>query len=81
MLSHSFQCMPRETSYEAMELLKRLVVLMYDRTSEATKVNDAGRLLFTHKSQTLENIPPTHAAHQTHLLPGIGLESRYTRAI
>ena len=70
-----------------MEVLERYVVLMYDRTSEATEVNDARRQLFTQTSRTLENIPPTQAAHQMHLLPGqlleagIGLGSRYTRAI
>ena len=44
--------MPTETSNESMELLERFVVLMYDRTSEATEVNDARRQLFTQKSRT-----------------------------
>ena len=61
------QCMPRETSNESMELLERFVVLMYDRTSEATEVNYARRLLFTQKSRTLENIPPTQAALKQHI--------------
>ena len=87
MLSKSFQCMPRENINESMELLKRFVVLMYDRTREATGVNDARRQLVTQKSRTLENIPPTQAARQTHVLPGqlleagISLGSRYTGAI
>ena len=37
------------------------MVLMYDRTSEATEVNGARRQLFTQKSRTLENIPPTQS--------------------
>ena len=50
-----------------MELLQRFVVLMYDRTSEATKLNDARRQLFTQKSRTLENIPPTQVALKQHI--------------
>ena len=59
--------MPSESSNESMELLERFVVLMYDRTSEATEVNYARRQLFTHKSRTLENIPPTQAALKQHI--------------
>ena len=89
MLSESLQCMLRETSNESLEVLDRFVVLMYARTSEAMEVNFARRQLFTHKSQTLESIPPTQASHQTHLLPGqlleagidLGSRSRYTTAI
>ena len=61
------QCMPGETSNESMELLERFMVLMYNRTSEATEVNDTRRQLFTQKSRTLENIPPTQAALKQHI--------------
>ena len=43
------------------------MVLMYDRTSEATEVNDARTQLFKPKSRTLENIPPTQAALKQHI--------------
>ena len=56
------QCMPSETSNESMELLERFLGLMYNRTSEATEVNDARKQLFTQKYRTLENIPPSQAA-------------------
>ena len=59
--------MPSETSNESMELLERFMALMYNRTSEATEVNDARRQLFTQKSRTLENIPPTQAALKQHI--------------
>ena len=59
--------MPSETSNESMELLERFVVLMYDRTSEATEGNDARRQLFTQKYRTLDNIPPTQAALKQHI--------------
>jgi hypothetical protein len=50
-----------------MLLLERFVVLMYDRTSEGTEVNDARKHLVTQKSRTLENIPPTLAALTQHI--------------
>ncbi|CAB3998852.1 Hypothetical predicted protein [Paramuricea clavata] len=60
-------CMPNEISEKALLLLERYVVLMYDRTSESTNVNDARKQLFTQKSRTLENIPPTQAALKQHI--------------
>ena len=59
--------MPSETSNESMELSERFMVLMYNRTSEATEVNDARRQLFTQNSPTLENIAPTQAALKQHI--------------
>ncbi len=60
-------CMPSEVSEGSMLLLERFVVLMYDRTSECTEVNDARKQLLTRKSRTLENIPPTQAALKQHI--------------
>ena len=60
-------CMPSEVSEGSMLLLERFVVLMYDRTSESMDVNDARKQLFTQKSRTLENIPPTQAALEQHI--------------
>lgn len=59
--------MPADVSVEAMALLERFVVLMYDRTSDSLQVNDARKQLFTQKSRTLENIPPTQAALMQHI--------------
>ena len=47
--------------------LERLVVLMYDRTSECLEVNEARKQLFIQKSRTLETIPPTKAALEQHI--------------
>lgn len=44
-----------------------LVVLLYDRTSELVKVNDARKWLFTQRSRSLESIPPTQAALTQHI--------------
>lgn len=49
-------------------ILERFVVLMYDRTSNANKVDHARQCLFTRGNRQLENIPPTRAALQQHIL-------------
>ena len=54
-------------SETSMSLLERFVVLMYDRTSDCTEVNEARKYLFSRKSRTLENIPPTKAALREHI--------------
>ena len=58
--------MSSEVSEGSMLLLERFVVLMYDRTSEVTELNEARKQLFNKGS--------TPAAHQAHLLPGQHLE-------
>jgi hypothetical protein len=45
--------MSSEVSEGSMLLLEGFVMLMYDRNSESTEVNDAWKKLFTQKSRTL----------------------------
>ena len=59
--------MPSEVSKGSRSLIERFVVLMYDRTSDCMEVNDARKHLFSQKSRTLENIPPTQAALKEHI--------------
>lgn len=42
------------------------MVLLYDRTSNLTRVNEARQELFAKKSRTLDNIPPTQEALLQH---------------
>jgi len=42
---------------DAMPVLERFVVLMYDQTSQCQRVNDARKALFARKGRTLEKIP------------------------
>ena len=49
------------------EHLERFVVLMYDRTSSKTSVNDARKQLFAQKGRALDAIPPTGAALVEHV--------------
>ena len=50
----------------AMPVLERFVVLLYDRTSLCQGVNDARKVLFAQKGRTLENIPPSADALLQH---------------
>lgn len=62
-----FQLMQTETSDMAMETLERFVVLLYDRTSDIMNVNDSRKYLFTQKSRSLENLPPTQEVLKQHI--------------
>ena len=42
---------------DALPVLERFVVLLYDRESQCQSVNDARKVLFAQKGRTLENIP------------------------
>ena len=48
------------------QVLERFVVLMYERTSNLSSVNQARMQLFTQKDRMIDNIPPTHAALVQH---------------
>ena len=54
-------------SESVISVLERFVILLYDRTSDLALVNDARKWLFTQKSWTLNNIPPTQAALRQHI--------------
>ena len=47
---------------EIMPTLEHFVVLMHDRTTMCTQVNDARKALFTKKGRSMDAIPPTAAA-------------------
>ena len=56
------QMMQTEISELTMKTLEWFVVLLYDRTSDIMSVNDTRKLLFTLKSRSLDNLPPTQEA-------------------
>ena len=47
---------------EALETFEKFVVIMYDRSSSATEVNDARLELYAPKQRSFDSIPPTQAA-------------------
>lgn len=51
----------------ASEKIERFIVLLYSRTSDQDKVNEARKQLFSQGGRAIENIPPTQAALLEHL--------------
>jgi hypothetical protein len=47
---------------DQLHLLERFVVLLYDRTSNEEKVNEARKKLFSQKGRPMDGLPPTQAA-------------------
>ena len=52
---------------EDMNTIEQFVVVMYDKSSQSSNVNEARLQLFAKKSRSLENIPPTKAALEQHV--------------
>ena len=59
--------MPQEMSDLSLSQLEHFVVLIYDRTSAFLDVNEARKQLFTQRSGSLEDIPPTQASVRQHI--------------
>ena len=59
--------MQQDMSEATMALLERFVMLLYDRTSDIMNLNDARKQLFTQKSRSLENLPPSQEALKQHI--------------
>ena len=51
---------------KAFEALQKFVVIIYDKTSTATGVNEARLELFARKQRSFDSIPPTKAALLEH---------------
>ncbi|CAH3182060.1 unnamed protein product [Porites lobata] len=62
----SLKSSPANIAEDSMDVIERFVVLLYDRTSSLTKVNESRQELFSKKSRNLDNIPPTRAALVQH---------------
>ena len=57
---------PTHISPDEMEQIERYVVVLYQRTSALSHVNEAKKQLFTH-NRKMENIPPTLHALEQHV--------------
>ena len=60
------QC-PRTVDDHDLQILERFVIIMYDRSSAATNVDDARLDLFARKQRSYNAIPPTSAALKEHV--------------
>lgn len=58
----SLSSSPSQVTDASLRLLERLVILMYDRTSDRVNINEARKQLFTQRGRSLEMIPPTRGA-------------------
>jgi len=57
---------PTEVTEQTMQVIERFVILLYDRTSTSTEVNQARKRLFA-KTSSVQRIPPTRAALEQHV--------------
>ena len=58
---------PTVISDETALALERFTVLLYDRNSEGTSVNEARKVLFTRKGRQMSSLPPTQASLKKHM--------------
>ena len=58
---------PSMISSNDMEAIERYVVLLYQRTSTLSRVNDARKQLFAFGNRKIENISPTFCALEQHV--------------
>ena len=54
-------------SDEDVAVLERFTILLYDRTSSLTDIDEARLELYTKKGRIMENLPPTKAALVQHV--------------
>ncbi|KAL8559114.1 hypothetical protein ACOMHN_046162 [Nucella lapillus] len=57
---------PRDIPDDAMRIIERFVILLYDRTSKCTDIDKARRKIFARKNN-VQLIPPTKAALEEHV--------------
>ena len=65
-------------SSSTMSTLERLVILMHDRTSDLTDINEARKQLFTRKSRSLEKIPSRSLEN---LSPTLAVLEQHTKRV
>ena len=49
-------------------VLERLLILMYSKTCDVLKVNEAMQIIFSQGSRNIENKPPTEAVLIDHIV-------------
>ena len=58
---------PAEITDDNVAVLERFTILLYDRTSDLTNIDEARKELFTKKSRAMDAIPPTRGALVQHI--------------
>ena len=54
-------------SDDSLRIIERFIILLYDRTSTFSNINDARMYLFTKRNRSIEGLPPTYAALIQHI--------------
>ena len=60
-------CPSQEQLEQAMPVIECFVILLYDRISECSAVNEARKDLFARKGRSIKSVPPTQDALLNHL--------------
>lgn len=63
----NLSCGPVELPDEDVAVLERFTILLYDRTSDLTDIDEARKEMFTKKGRAMESIPPTRGALIQHI--------------
>ena len=69
--------MAASVSEEQISQLETFVILLYDKTSECTHVNEVRKVFFV-KGRQIDHIPPTRAALKEHVIVTPLSTIRYT---
>ena len=64
LVSHPFQILNADS--EQFHEIERLTVILYDKTSASSSVNETRRNLFCHKNRAIDKLPPTNNALLQH---------------
>ena len=59
--------LPEDIDDTCVDVIERFVILLYDRMSSLSKVNEVRQELFSRKARSLSNISPTQASLQQHV--------------
>ena len=59
--------MPQKHDSEHFQVLERLTVVLYDKSSPSNSINETRRSLFCHENRTMEKLPPTQDALLQHV--------------
>ena len=63
----SISSLPQELKDEDVKKFERYTILLYDRTSSRSNINEIRKDLYTKKLRDIEHIPPTKAALIEHI--------------
>ena len=70
-----------DSDSDCFRIQERLVVVMYDRTSRTSCINEERRLLFRQMNRSMEKLPPTNNCFLQHLRHAVYQASIWTQSM